>query len=140
MMTITPIETMTVGETTYAGDLLGEARAHLGGALDFLTRTTTPGGKPIATPDRRMEALRLAREAAEHVEDALQVEAPTEAIRDMRHALEEMYAATRALDAMAPGPVDPGGFGAPAARLQAGIVLLNKVEALLNDPTRIGIP
>ncbi len=124
------------GGATWFANLVGEARNHAREALELTGRDW--GRKPVTGPHPREEALRWCREAVDHLNEVLQVEAPTDAIVDTRHALEELQGVISTLEGLPNLAPDPGVL--PTDRFQHAIDLLTGVEQRLNDPLRIGIP
>jgi hypothetical protein len=95
-----------------------------------------PVGTPSIDPHPREAAIAAAREAVIHLNEALDVEAPEDALMDTRHALEELVGTIAMLERMGSGlPVRPG--DPPAGRFERAIGLLVTAEhALLSRSPR----
>ncbi len=89
---------------------------------------------PVIGPHPREAAIAAAREAVIHLNEALVVEAPEDAIIDTRHALEELVGTIAMLERMGQGiPVRPG--DPPAGRFERALALLvNAEHKLLAKP------
>lgn len=84
------------------------------------------GRMPAVGPHPREAALAAAREAVIHLNEALSVVAPEDAIMDTRHALEELTATIAELEQLPNRPVVPGEL--PHARFERAIELLTTAE------------
>ena len=91
---------------------------------------------PVIGPHPHEAAIAAAREAVIHLEEALNVEAPEDAIVDTRHALEELVGTIAMLERIGQGiPVRPG--DPPAGRFERALGLLFAAEhKLLARPRR----
>lgn len=86
-----------------------------------------PNDIPVIGPHPREAAIAAAREAVIHLNEALDVEAPEDAIIDTRHALEELVGTIAMLERMGTGlPVRPG--DPPAGRFERALGLLVAAE------------
>ena len=91
---------------------------------------------PVIGPHPHEAALAAAREAVIHLNEALSVEAPEDALIDTRHALEELTGTIAMLERIGQGyPVRPG--DPPAGRFERALGLLIDAEHKLmqNAPT-----
>lgn len=117
--------------------LVVAARDHVTSALAMAQADW--GKRPIAGPHPRDAAINMAREAAEHLQEVLSVEAPQDVVIDTRHALEELNNGLESLSKLDAGvPVSDRSM--PLACFDRAIKLLNHIESVLTDPSRIGIP
>ncbi len=95
---------------------------------------------PVIGPHPREAALAAAREAVIHLEEALDVEAPEDAVIDTRHALEELVGTIAMLERIGKGlPVRHG--DPPAGRFERAIgMLVNAEHKLMGLERRIDEP
>lgn len=126
------------GGAGFVADRLREAREHARiaiGALDGV-----PTDIPVIEPHPREAAIAAAREAVIHLNEALVVEAPEDAIVDTRHALEELVGTIAVLERMGKGmPARPG--DPPVGRFERALGLLITAEhKLLEGNTGIVPP
>lgn len=125
------------GGAGYVTDRIRDARINARAALDALGMA---GNKiPVIGPHPREAALAAAREAVIHLQEALDVEAPEDAIVDTRHALEELVGTINQLERMGNAmPLIPGEL--PLGRFERAIDLLIDAEHKLTRPEeRIGL-
>lgn len=89
---------------------------------------------PVVGPHPREAALAAAREAVAHLNDALGVEAPQDAIDETRRALEELGVAVLVLERMqGRPPIVP--IARPTGHFEGALRLLERVEAGLRHAT-----
>jgi hypothetical protein len=126
------------GGAGYVADQVREAQVDARAALDALGEAGND--IPVIGPHPREAALAAAREAVIHLQEALDVEAPEDAVIDTRHALEELVGTIAMLERMGNGmPIRPGD---PAAgRFERAIGLLVGAEhKLMANARRIDEP
>jgi hypothetical protein len=126
------------GGTGYVTDQVRKAQAGARAALDALG--DAGNDIPVIGPYPHEAALAAAREAVIHLNEALDVEAPEDAVIDTRHALEELVGTIVMLERMNQGlPVRPG--DPPAGRFERAIGLLVGAEhKLMGHERRIDAP
>ena len=118
------------GGAGYVADRLREARIDAFAAMQALQGV--PNDIPVIGPHPREAAIAAAREAVIHLNEALVVEAPEDAIIDTRHALEELVGTITMLERMGQGlPVRPG--DPPAGRFERALGLLVTAEHKLME-------
>lgn len=102
-----------------------DARAAMNlAATDWTRKPLKPGPHP------REAAIAAAREATIHLNEALRVEAPEDAIEETRHALAELGAV---IDELATLPNDAEPTLVPIARFEGAITLLERIETRLRE-------
>lgn len=122
-MRIQPLTTITPVLDAVARDYLMQRLRHA--QTETATALTHMRTRPaIIQPGRA--ALDACYEAVEHLHDALQVDAPTEMLTGVRHALQELYTMIDALDRPRPGMNPPA-----ADPLERTITLLDRLERQL---------
>ena len=120
------------GGAGFVADKLREAREHAQVALAAIAGEAND--IPVIGPHPREAAIAAAREAVIHLNEALDVEAPEDAIIDTRHALEELVGTIAMLERAGTGvPVRPG--DPPAGRFERALGLLIAAEHKLQHPT-----
>jgi hypothetical protein len=135
-MNVAPVETL--GDPQIGGGS-GWVSARIGDAVvDARTALTALqsdwGRKPVTGLHPREAAIAAAREAIVHLNEALSVEAPQDAIEETRHALEALSGAVGRLEKMAnQRPVAPGEL--PIATFETAIDQLTQLERRLADST-----
>lgn len=122
------------GGADYVADQIRAAQGHARVALRALN--VKPGDPPAIDPHPHEAAIAAAREAVIHLNEALNVEAPEDAVVDTRHALEELVGTIAMLERIGQGmPVRPG--DPPAGRFERALGLLVDAEhKLLATPRR----
>lgn len=126
------------GGAGYVADRIRAAQVDARAALDALG--DAGNDIPVIGPHPREAALAAAREAVIHLTEALDVEAPEDAVIDTRHALEELTGTIAMLERMGQGiPIRPGD---PAGgRFERAIGLLVAAEhTLMQHERRIDEP
>lgn len=126
------------GGAGYVTDRIREAQVDARAAMDALTGAGND--IPVIGPHPREAALAAAREAVIHLQEALDVEAPEDAIIDTRHALEELVGTIAMLERTGQGipirPDDPA-----TGRFERAIGLLVGAEhKLMGHARRIDEP
>lgn len=118
------------GGAGYVAEQIREARADALLAMKALA--DVPDDALVIPPHPREAAIAAAREAVIHLNEALNVEAPEDAIMDTRHALEELVGTITTLERMGQGiPARPGD---PAAgRFGRALTLLVTAEHKLHE-------
>jgi hypothetical protein len=123
------------GGTGYVAEQIREAQLDARAALAALG--DAGNDIPVIGPHPREAALAAAREAVIHLTEALDVEAPEDAVMDTRHALEELVGTIAMLERMGQGmPVRPG--DPPAGRFERALGLLVTAEHKLMGQDRNG--
>ena len=118
------------GGAGYVAECLREARADALVAMKALEGL--PNDIPVIGPHPREAAIAAAREAVIHLNEALNVEAPEDAVMDTRHALEELVGTIAVLERMGQGlPARPG--DPPAGRFERALGLLVTAEHKLME-------
>lgn len=126
------------GGAGFVTDRIREAQVDARAALDALG--TAGNDIPVIGPHPREAAIAAAREAVIHLQEALDVEAPEDAVIDTRHALEELVGTIAMLEKAGTGvPVRPGD---PAGgRFEKALGLLVTAEhKLMQHERRIDEP
>lgn len=125
-MEVTEVPTATGGFVAERlRDGIQDAKAAMAlAATDWTRRPIGPGPHP------REAALAAAREATIHLNEALRVEAPEDAIEETRHALAELGAVIDELGAL-PNNAEPTQI--PVARFEGAITMLERIETRLRD-------
>jgi hypothetical protein len=100
-------------------------------AMEHINRDWT---EPTVGPHPREAALDAAREAVAHLTDALEVEAPQDAIDGTRRALEELGTAIMVLERMAGRPPFVP-IVKPTGHFEGALRMLERVEADLRHAT-----
>lgn len=95
--------------------------------------------KPMVGPHPREAALAAAREAVLHLNEALTVEAPEDAIADTRHALEALAATIDELEKLPNKAIVPGQT-LPVGKFENAITLLVRAEERLHLGQGYGHP
>jgi hypothetical protein len=120
------------GGAGFVADQVREAQIDARAAIDALAGAGND--IPVIGPHPHEAALAAAREAVIHLNEALKVEAPEDALVDTRHALEELTGTIALLERMGQGlPVRPG--DPPAGRFERALGLLVNAEHKLMTPT-----
>jgi hypothetical protein len=126
------------GGTGYVTNQIREAQVDARAAINALG--DAGNDIPVIGPHPREAALAAAREAVIHLNEALDIEAPEDAVMDTRHALEELVGTIAMLERMGQGmPIRPGD---PAAgRFERALGLLIGAEhKLMQHERRIDEP
>lgn len=118
------------GGAGYVAEQLREARTDALRAKAALDGTGND--IPVIGPHPHEAAIAAAREAVIHLNEALNVEAPEDAIMDTRHALEELIGTIAMLERIGQGmPVRPG--DPPTGRFDRALGLLITAEHKLME-------
>ncbi len=132
MQVAPPGEVQIGGGAGYVADQVREGMAQARIALELTAMDWD--NDPHIGPHPREAALAAAREAAAHLNDALGVEAPQDAIDQTRHALEEIGVAIYMLERAATvppfHPVDK-----PTGHFEGAIKMLEILETELRHAT-----
>jgi hypothetical protein len=135
-MQVTPVmeplgDVQIGGGTGWVADRVRDGLMDARTALALAQRDWT---KPAIGLHPREAALAAAREAVAHLAEALEVEAPEDAVQVTRHALEELGTAILVLERMhGKPPVAPG--EKPTGHFEGAIKLLEQVETRLRTTT-----
>ena len=118
------------GGAAYVADRIREARTDALIAMKALAGMSND--IPVIGPHPREAAIAAAREAVIHLNEALDVEAPEDAIMDTRHALEELVGTIAMLERVGQGlPARPG--DPPAGHFERALGLLISAEHKLME-------
>ncbi len=117
------------GPSGWVAGKVSDAMGHTRVALEALK--ADPTRSPIGAPHPREAAIASAREAVLHLNEALSVEAPEDAIVETRHALEELTTSIAVLERLRSNPsVKPGEL--PVAAFERAIERLAAAESNLH--------
>lgn len=125
-----------------AGWVAEQVRAGLADAKTALDHARSDwASKPVVGPHPREAALAAAREAVLHLNEALSVEAPDEAVAETRHALEALNSTIGALEKLGnQAPAAPGVDVPVVGGFERAITALVRAEARLRLGDTYGEP